>query len=84
MKKQVLVLILALLLASYTPIASHDADIASDVASPLEPQVTRIEISRIPTASGTSVPQRYCLVPRPQGQLEPILQSGSTPIRASF
>ena len=50
MKKQVSVLILALLLASYIPIASHDADIASDVASPLEPQVTRIEISPDPNS----------------------------------
>ena len=50
MKTPVSVLILALLLSSYAPIASDDADIASDVASPLEPQITRIEISPDPNS----------------------------------
>ena len=50
MKKQVSMLILALLLASYAPIAGHDADISSNVASPLEPQVIRIEISPDPNS----------------------------------
>ena len=48
MNKQVSLLILVLLLSSFAPIASPQSDFTTNDETPLEPQLTRIEISPNP------------------------------------
>ncbi|MEC8874751.1 MAG: hypothetical protein VX502_05105, partial [Candidatus Thermoplasmatota archaeon] len=59
MKKQVSLLILVLLLSSFAPIASPHSDNTTDEATPLEPLLTRIEISPDPDSiSDLGLPSR--------------------------